>query len=204
MLEKSQTPTIRFKGFTDAWEQRKLGDVVEWAKGNGLAKATLNEQGHGNEVIHYADLYKFGPVIDAAIHWSIIDEGYEVPANSLLFPMSDVTPSGLARTSALMKHLVRAGGDTLVARVIGQAGADFLSYEINANAERILPMVTGTTVRHISASALSSLDVAMPSRTEQTRIGEFFASFDHVITLHQRELTKLKNVKKSLLERMFV
>jgi len=202
--EGEMVPRLRFPGFTGAWEQHKLGDVVDWAKGNGLAKQALNEQQQGNEAIHYADLYKFGAVIDAVIHWSSTSEGYEVPSNSLLFPMSDVTPSGLARVSALMKRLVRAGGDTLIATAIGQVAADFLSYQINANSSRILPLVTGTTVRHISAAALSTLDIAIPSLKEQSRISAILSSFDHLITLHQRKCDQTEELKRAYLQKMFL
>ncbi|WP_225427413.1 hypothetical protein, partial [Ligilactobacillus murinus] len=51
--------SIVYKKLTNAWELRKLGDIVKWKKGRKLTKAVINECGKGNEVIHYADLYKF-------------------------------------------------------------------------------------------------------------------------------------------------
>lgn len=63
-----------YKKLTNAWELRKLGDIVKWKKGRKLTKAVINKCGKGNEVIHYADLYKFAPVIENVIHWSVSEE----------------------------------------------------------------------------------------------------------------------------------
>jgi restriction endonuclease S subunit len=200
----SNIPEMRFGGFTDPWEQRKLGDIVDWSKGKNLAKAVLNERGIGDDVIHYADLYKFLPVVHDVIHWSESGEGTIIPDNSILFPMSDVTPVGLARTTTITKTGVKAGGDTIIGEVSNKNSAEFVSYYINAHSLRILPLVTGTTVRHISASALATLDIYLPSKAEQAKISAFLNSLSDLITLHQHKLGKLKNIKKSFLEKMFV
>jgi len=203
MPEKAKAPAIRFKGFTDDWEQCELGDIVKWCKGSNLAKSVLNDVKSGNEVIHYADLYKFSPVISSVIHWSSTDEGTEIPENSVLFPMSDVTPFGLARTTTITKKGVKAGGDTLIGTLENKYSAAFISYQINANSMQILPLVTGTTVRHISASSLSTLEIFSTNIKEQQKITQFFNSLENLITLHQRRLLKMKNVKKAMLEKMF-
>ena len=168
-----------------AWEQRKLGDIVRWSKGCNLAKVALNEEGQGKEVIHYADLYKFPPVINEVIHWSTSGEGTLIPDNSILFPMSDVTPVGLARTTTITKSGIKAGGDTLIGIIEKRENAEFISYQINANSKRILPMVTGTTVRHISARALNTLDINLPTSSEQIKIAYLFNELEYLITLHQ-------------------
>lgn len=174
------------KKIANAWELRKLGDIVSWKKGTGLTKAELNSNKNGNEVIHYADLYKFSPVIFNVIHWSKKSEGTIIPDNSLLFPMSDVTPLGLARVSAIVRNGVRAGSDILIATVDKKHIAQFLSYEINAQHKKIIPFVTGTTVRHINAGGLAKLNIMITSSKEQQKIGTFFKHLDELIALHQR------------------
>jgi type I restriction enzyme S subunit len=196
-------PEIRFAGFTDAWERRKLGEVLVWSRGSDLAKAVLNENGEGDKVIHYADLYKFPPVISDVIHWSNSGEGTVVPDNSLLFPMSDVTPDGLARTTTIKKSGVKAGGDVIIGTINENYSAEFVSYQVNAHSSRILPLVTGTTVRHISSGALGTLDVSLPSKAEQVKIATVFNGLSAFIAFHQREHEKLQNIKKALLEKMF-
>jgi type I restriction enzyme S subunit len=197
-------PEIRFPGFADAWEQRKLGEIVSWSKGSNLAKAVLNENKSGEEVIHYADLYKFAPVVHDVIHWSNSGEGTIIPDNSILFPMSDVTPVGLARTTTITKTAVKAGSDTIIGTVEDKQSAEFISYQVNAHSPKILPLVTGTTVRHISAGALATLDVLLPSKDEQKKIADVFNGLSDLIALHQRKLTHLQQQKKALLQQMFV
>ena len=197
-------PEVRFPGFTDAWEQRKLGEVVEWSKGSGLSKNDLNIQGKGVPVIHYADLYKFNSVQKEVIHWTIDDMGTNIPENNLLFPMSDVTPDGLARTSTVLQSNVKAGGDVLIAKLNKDVLSPFMSYQVNRNKNQILPLVTGTTVRHISSKSLNSLKVSIPGKNEQKYIGSILMHFDTLIALHQRKLDHLELMKKGLLQQMFV
>lgn len=183
--EENLTPAIRFAGFTEPWEKRKLGELVDWKKGTSLSKDKLNEAGIGNPVIHYADLYKFGPVINNTIHWSETDEGNVIPKNSLLFPMSDVTPTGLARTSTISKENVRAGSDLLICVASEPNDSKFLSHQINYKRNHILPLVTGTTVRHISASSLDNLVVFTTSLDEQSKVISIFNKLENVITVNQ-------------------
>ncbi|WP_218047039.1 restriction endonuclease subunit S [Ligilactobacillus murinus] len=197
-------PEIRFTGFAYAWEQRKLGEIVEWSKGSGLSKDALNIQGIGVPVIHYADLYKFNSVQKEVIHWTMNDIGTKIPENNLLFPMSDVTPDGLARTSTVLQSNVKAGGDVLIAKLNKDILSTFMSYQINRNKNQILPLVTGTTVRHINSKSLSTLKVTVPGKNEQKYVGSILMRFDSLIALHQRELESLKTLKKNLLQQMFV
>ena len=170
-----------------AWEQRKLGEIVEWSKGSGLSKDALNIQGIGVPVIHYADLYKFNSVQKEVIHWTMNDIGTKIPENNLLFPMSDVTPDGMARTSTVLQSNVKAGVDVLIAKLNKNILSTFMSYQINRNKNQILPLVTGTTVRHINSKSLSTLKVTVPGKNEQKYVGSILMRFDSLIALHQRK-----------------
>ena len=197
-------PKLRFKGFNNNWIYEKLGKVTKWSKGTNLAKDVLNKEGKGNSVIHYADLYKFAPVVDGVIHWSEIDEGHIIPQNSLLFPMSDVTPNGLARTTTIIKANVRASSDTLIATISNEISAEYLSYEINAHSKKILPLVTGTTLKHINANSLSTLLIKITEIGEQYKIAKLLNLIENYISLEQRKLDKLNNIKQAYLNEMFV
>ncbi|WP_217937623.1 restriction endonuclease subunit S [Ligilactobacillus murinus] len=205
--EKKNIPKVRFREFAgddaNAWEQRKLGEIVEWSKGSGLSKDALNIQGIGVPVIHYADLYKFNSVQKEVIHWTMNDIGTKIPENNLLFPMSDVTPDGLARTSTVLQSNVKAGGDVLIAKLNKDILSTFMSYQINRNKNQILPLVTGTTVRHINSKSLSTLKVTVPGKNEQKYVGSILMRFDSLIALHQRELDNYKMLKKTMLSKMF-
>ena len=79
-----------------------------------------------------------------------------------------------------------------------------MSYQINRNKNQILPLITGTTVRHISSKSLNSLKVFIPRKNEQENISSILIRIDSLITLHQRKLDQLKQVKKFLLQYMFI
>jgi len=197
-------PKIRFKGFTGDWEVKKLGEIVNWSKGQGLSKDELNENGIGTPALHYADLYKFNAVEKKIIHWTESTSGRIIPNNSILFPMSDVTPDGLARTTTLTINGVKAGGDVLIGELCKNIISIFISYQVNANYKAILPFVTGTTVKHINASSLSELDVFIPTIKEQIAIGNFFYNLDEQITTKQVKIEKLKQLKTAYLQKMFI
>ncbi|PGE66900.1 restriction endonuclease subunit S [Bacillus toyonensis] len=197
-------PEMRFEGFMGDWEERKLKDIVKWSKGSNLPKSVLNESKEGDEVIHYADLYKFSPVVSYVIHWSDSGQGTVIPDNSLLFPMSDVTPVGLARTSTITKSGVKAGSDTLIGMIDEKHNSQFISYQINANSQKIIPLVTGTTVRHISAKALDTLDIMITSQEEQVKISTFFKQLDDTIAFHQQKLDLYKEQKKGFMQQLFI
>ena len=200
----SKVPELRFAGFADDWEQRKLGDVTTWTKGQGLTKEDLNKERDGSEAVHYADLYKFSPVMHEVIHWTNSDDGQIIPDNSLLFPASDVTPVGLARTSTLRLSGVKAGGDVIIGQLDESINSSFMSYQINANSKKILPLITGTTVKHIQAKSLATVSVSITNMAEQTAIAGIFEQLDETIALHQRKLDLLKEQKKGFLQKMFV
>ncbi|HHT7826945.1 TPA: restriction endonuclease subunit S [Streptococcus suis] len=200
---KGQTkPALCFQGFEDDWEEVKLGEIVVWEKGSGLSKSDLNIEDRGGKVIHYADLYRYKEVITEIFHSSESIEGKAIPLNSLLFPMSDVTPQGLARASSISIEGVRAGGDILIANIKDNSSI-FLSYQVNANYRYILPLVTGTTVRHISSTSLSTIPISLPSLPEQEAIGTFFQTLDQEIAQVEDKLASLKEMKKTLLRKLF-
>ena len=203
MKERLKAPELRFPGFTDDWEELKLGDITTWTKGQGLSKEYLNNERYGSEAVHYADLYKFSPVMQEVIHWTNSDDGRIIPDNSLLFPASDVTPVGLARTSTLRLSGVKAGGDVIIGQLSERIDSSFMSYQINANSKKILPLITGTTVKHVQAKSLATMSVTITNMAEQTAIAGLFERIDNLIALHQRKLDLLKEQKKGYLQKMF-
>ena len=199
----NKVPQIRFNGYSDAWVQRNLGDITAWTKGQGLPKEDLNEEKSGLEAVHYADLYKFSPVMHEVIHWTNSDDGCVIPNNSLLFPASDVTPVGLARTSTLKLSGVKAGGDVIIGQLDESINSSFMSYQINATSKKILPLITGTTVKHVQAKSLATLSVSVTNMAEQTAIAGLFERIDKLIAANQRKLDLLKEQKKGYLQKMF-
>ena len=202
----SNVPEIRFKGFTEAWEQRKLIDIVDFTRGRGLSWNDITDKGI-NECILYGHLYTdYGMVIKDVKYRTNVEKNTMVLSQfgDVLIPSSDTTPTGLARATSVDKTGVILGGDINVLRPKKDNG-DFISYSINANKKELLKRIKGTTVRHLNNSDLEDVEIKIaPNVEEQKNISDTLTKLDNLITLHQRKLEKLKNIKKSLLEKMFV
>ena len=225
MLEKmfpkngANVPEIRFKGFSDAWEQRKLGEVLTSLQNNTLSRADLSsEQGIAKNV-HYGDiLVKFGEVIDVKTESLplIADEAVIAKYKSSFLQNGDVIVADTAEDETVGKcteiaglgdEIVISGLHTIPYRPVRKFASGYLGYYMNSVSfhNQLLPLMQGIKVTSISKTALQNTDIIYPkSATEQEAIGKYFCQLDNLITLHQRELEKLKNIKKACLEKMFV
>ena len=212
-------PEIRFKGFTDAWEQRKLGEVLISLQNNTFSRADLSsEQGIAKNV-HYGDiLVKFGEVIDVKTESlpMIVDEVIITKYKSSFLQNGDVIVTDTAEDETVGKcteiagisdEIVISGLHTIPYRPLQKFASGYLGYYMNSASfhNQLLPLMQGIKVASISKVALQNTDILYPkSATEQAAIGKYFRHLDNLITLHQRKLDKLKNIKKSMLDNMFV
>lgn len=202
-----ENPEIRFPGFTDDWEQCKIKDVANLLSGNGLSWEDVEENGL-YECILYGNLYTdYGMIVEDVKYRT--NKEMQTPVYSqkgdVLIPASDTTPTGLARAASLEKSGVLLGGDINIIRPIGQTNGSCLSLAINANKKKLVKLIKGTTVRHIHNSDIQNVEISLPvSANEQSLIVYFFKNLDRLITLHQRKLTHLQQLKKGLLQQMFV
>ena len=203
-MKNSQKPRLRFKGFTDTWEQRKLGDVYDFSKGKGLPLDSFYE-GKNSPAIAYGHLYtKYAEVI-REVKLSSNDEALLSKKGDILFPGSSTVPYGTAQSNAIMLDNIKLGGDVIVARAKEKMPfAPFVSYQINAQKEKLFPITVGTTITHMYGKDIKNIEYSFTHINEQEKIGTLFSNLDNLITLHQRKLEKLKNIKKACLERMFV
>lgn len=209
MLEKmfpqnsQNIPEVRFKGFTDAWEQRKLPEFVSFF--NGLTYTPDDVQETGTLVLRSSNV-KNGEIVDA-------DNVY----------VSDkvVTSENVQEGDIIV--VVRNGSRALIGKhaqikasmpntVIGafmsgirSGHSSFINALLDTSAfENEIAKNMGATINQITGYMFSKMEFMIPSEEEQQRIGEYFSNLDHLITLHQRELEKLQIIKKSMLEKMFV
>ena len=212
MLEKmfpkngSNVPEIRFKGFTEAWEQRKAIDIADYSKGNGYSKGDLTDA--GTPIILYGRLYtKYQFAISEVDTFTVPRNGAVYSqGNEVIVPASGETADDIARASAVEKSGVLLGGDLNILRPFDFINPLFLALAIS-NGEpqkELAKKAQGKSVVHIHNTDIQEVTIAYPSRTEQDRIVSVFRQLDNLITLHQRELEKLQNIKKSMLEKMFV
>ena len=212
MLEKmfpkdgESVPEIRFAGFTDPWEQRKLGDIASFSKGSGYSKADIRESGiplflYGRMYTQYETRVDSVDTFAAPRPGTLYSKGTEI-----VVPASGESAEDIARASAITREGIALGGDLNVVYPQRMVTPLFLAYGLShGSSQKLLAQkAQGKTVVHIHASDLKGLGIAFPDVTEQQAIGTFFSSLDDLITLHQRKLELLRNIKKSLLDKMFV
>jgi type I restriction enzyme S subunit len=201
-----------------AWEQRRLGDVFDPLPNNTLSRADLNHEDGKVKNVHYGDiLVKYGAVIDCRIDDIPYITGGDVAVyKSQLLHDGDVLFADTAEDETVGKALEIAGigGDFVVSGLHAMAcrpkkktSQYYMGYYLNSPSFRrqLLPLMQGIKVLSISRTNLAKTTVCYPiSAQEQARIGKAFSALDNLITLHQRELEKLKNRKNALLEKIFV
>ena len=214
MLEKmfpqngSSCPEIRFKGFTDPWEQRKLGDIGETY--TGLSGKTKADFGHGQaRFVTYMNVFS-NPISNPEMTEPIeIDpKQNEVEVGDVLFTTSSETPEEVGMSSVLLE---KRGKTYLNSFCFGFRPSEkidsyYLAYMLRSESarEKIILLAQGISRYNISKNKVMEIAVSLPSLDEQKLIGQYFRQLDNLITLHQRELEKLQNIKKSMLEKMFV
>ena len=208
MLEKmfpkngSNVPEIRFKGFSDAWEQRKLREVLISLQNNTLSRADLSSEEGIAKNIHYGDiLVKFGEVIDLKTESlpMIADETVIAKYKSSFLQNGDVIVADTAEDETVGKcteiaglsdEIVISGLHTIPYRPLQKYAPGYLGYYMNSASfhNQLLPLMQGIKVTSISKTALQNTDILYPkSATEQAAIGKYFRNLDNLITLHQRE-----------------
>ena len=178
-------PEVRFPGFTDAWEQRKLGETSKITAGGDVDKEKLLTHG------------KYPVIANALTNDGIV--GYYNDAYRITAPAVTVTGRG-----EIGKAKSRKINFTPVVRLLSvesKHNVDFLAEAIN----RSKVVFESTGVPQLTVPKLSNYKISFPvSENEETKIGDFIQQFDSLIALHQRKLDHLELMKKGLLQQMFV
>ena len=191
-MENNKTPKIRFKGFTDPWEQRKLGDTVQITMGQSPDGSTYSDVPSDYILVQgNADLQNGW--VSPRVWTSQMTK--KADAGDLI--MSVRAPAG-------------AMGKTAYNAVIGRGvaaikGNEFI-YQLLVKMDSggyWKALSCGSTFESLNSDNIKNADVLIPDVDEQEKIGEYFRNLDQLITLHQRKYNKLLNVKKSMLEKMF-
>lgn len=196
MAEKINVPEIRFAGFIDPWEQRKLGEFGSVAMCKRIYKEQTSEQGD----VPFFKIGTFGADPDAFIS----NELFEDFKRTYPYP----TPGTL---------LISAAGS--IGRIVEYQGEKayfqdsnivWLEHDHRLNDAFLKPLYSqiewgleGSTIKRLYNKDLLSAEVTIPDDREQEVIGQFFAKLDNLITLHQRKFEKLVQLKKSMLDKMF-
>ena len=202
MTEQAKVPAIRFAGFTDPWEQRKLVDIAEIVGGG--TPDTNNSNYWDGDIDWYAPAELGNNIYAESSTRKITQAGFDSCSTKMLPADKTIlftSRAGIGNT-AILRHsaCTNQGFQSLV---IGDADVYFvysMSERIKKWAEE---KASGSTFLEISGRQLETMPVNLPSLVEQQAIGSFFSHLDDLITLHQRKYDKLVIFKKSMLEKMF-
>ena len=205
--KKKMVPKLRFKEFVDAgdWEQRKLGEVAEIV-GGGTPSTAISEYWDG-DIDWYAPAEISEQIFVNSSQRKITTEGLNnssakiLPVGTVLF----TSRAGIGKTAILsQKSCTNQGFQSIVPH------KDKLdSYFIFSRSEELKrygeTVGAGSTFVEVSGKQMADMDLMLPKNiTEQQFIGSYFKNLDHLITLHQRKVEKLKKLKESYLNDMFV
>ena len=198
-------PDIRFSGFTEDWEQRKLGEIVkEVTRNDSASEAPIMMITANHGFIEQSERYAFNNAGESLKRYILLENG-ELAYNhgaSKLRPYGSCFALTTAEKARIpfVYHCFSAE----------EQNAEFISIELNGyDVENQLRKIVSSGARmdgllNISFAEYTSVSVLLPKIDEQNRIADFLSNLDHLITLHQRKLEKLKNIKKSCLEKMFI
>ena len=215
MSNNNKTPAIRFKGFTDTWEQREFGDLCKIVtKQTGFDyTATIKESlltSPSEDTLPYLQTKNFTGIsidynTDYFIPKSVAKEFPKINLDEkcLLFSIVGASVGNIGLFPG-EKHCFLSGA-ICVSKLINQNDADYLyHFMCSDNGQiQIHNCTKGGAQATVTIEDIRSFAVLLPTESERSKIGTLLTNIDFLITLHQRKLEKLKNVKKSMLKKMF-
>ena len=218
MQDNEKKPALRFKGFTDPWEQRKLDEAFGFTvPNNTLSRAELNQESGSVRNVHYGDvLIKYGSVLDAQndelpfitgrskddFKGALLQNGDIIIADTA----EDETTGKVCEIVNIQDKDVVAGLHTMVCRPKNKTAEGYFGYYMNSSSyhHQLLPLMQGIKVLSLSKTNVQKTTVKYPKdKAEQQKIADCLRRIDTLITLHQRKYEKLANIKKSMLDKMF-
>ena len=211
MLEKmfpkegEVVPEIRFKGFTGAWEERKLGDIAD-ITGGGTPSTSNNDYWDG--IINwYSPAEISNQIFLNSSQRKITELGYSscsakmLPRGTVLF----TSRAGIGKTAILSAEGCTNQGFQSIVPHANELDSYFIfsrTHELKKYGEVV---GAGSTFVEVSGKQMAAMTLMMPPKfNEQKMIGDFFKRLDSILTLHQRKLEMLKNIKQAFLDKMFV
>ena len=203
MTKKSDAPAIRFKGFSDAWEQRKLTELAEFF--SGLTYTPNDVQDNGTLVLRSSNVSN-GEIVDADnvyVNTQVVNSE-NVKIGDIVVVVRNGSRSLIGKHAQIKASMPNTVIGAFMTGIRSEC-PEFMNALLNTpKFEEEIAMNMGATINQITGYMFSKMEFKVPCLDEQRRIGAYFANLDRLITLHQRELEKLQNIKKSMLEKMFV
>ncbi|CEN29593.1 restriction endonuclease subunit S [Lactococcus piscium] len=207
MMSK-KSPQLRFEGFTDDWEERKLGEIGSFKNGMNFGKDAM---GHGSPFVNLQNIFGKNIVDDTTLELAESTEKqkveYSLIKGDVLFIRSSVKPSGVGEAALVDSNLPDTTYSGFIIRFRPKIDIDnnFKRFAFGTKYVRnqIMARATSSANTNINQDSLSLIQVGLPNLKEQEKIGSFFKQLDATIALHQRKLDLLKEQKKGFLQKMF-
>ena len=200
-------PKIRFKGFTEPWEQRKLGEMGSTF--TGLSGKTKEDFGHGDaKFITYMNVFS-NPIanLDMTEYVEIDSKQNCVKAGDVFFTTSSETPEEVGMSCVMPENAdnIYLNSFCFGYRPTVEFDLNYLAYVLRAESFRknMTFLAQGISRYNISKNKVMEIKISVPSLDEQNLVGAYFSNLDHLITLHQRKCDDTKELKKYMLQKMF-
>ena len=203
MCEYNNVPKIRFKGFTDVWEQRKLGEISNIV-GGGTPSTEVESYWNGN--INWYSPAEIGSQIYVSNSQRKITELGLEKSSARLLPVGTVlftSRAGIGNMAILKEKACTNQGFQSIIPIKNMLNSYFIFSRSNELKKYAETVGAGSTFVEVSGKQMSEMEIKIPKIKEQVRIADLFTNLDNLITLHQRKCDTLVNAKKSLLEKMF-
>ena len=205
MNTNKKTPKLRFKGFSDDWEQCKLDDIAKIKTGGGTPKTAKPEYWSGNiPWIQSSDLVE-GDITHVNINKFINNNALKNSAAKLISrdSIALVTRVGVGKVAVINQDFTTSQ-DFLSLSDFDRSDIKFLAYQLYRLMQENAKVLQGTSIKGITKTELIEQSISIPnSGQEQHLISNVLSKIDSIITLHQCKLEKLKLTKKALLQKLF-
>ena len=188
-------PEVRFPGFTDAWEQRKLGEVATFINGRAYKQNELLDSGK-YKVLRVGNFYT-----NDSWYYSNLElaDKYYIDEGDLVYTWSATFGPHIWNGEKVIYHY-----HIWKIELSKFLDRDFTLQILEADKAKLLANTNGSTMIHVTKKDMESKVISLPNIEEQKKIGSYLMKFDSLITLHQRKLDHLELMKKGLLQQMFV
>ena len=207
MENKQKIPQVRFKGFTDAWEQRELGEVLSFLKDG--THGTHKNSDEGIYLLSAKNIKNGEIIIDEISDRKISKEEFDIIHSTFKLQRNDVllTIVGSIGEVAILKNpdIMTFQRSVAFLRPNEELISSFLKTEIESDVfqKELLDRKSQSAQPGVYLGELGKIPFAVPLLKEQQQIGNYFRNLDNLITLHQRKCDTLQKLKKSMLQKMF-
>ena len=188
-------PEVRYKNFSDVWEQRKLGEVATFINGRAYKQNELLDSGK-YKVLRVGNFYT-----NDSWYYSNLElaDKYYIDKGDLVYTWSATFGPHIWDGEKVIYHY-----HIWKIELSESLDRDFTLQILEADKAKLLANTNGSTMIHVTKKDMESKVISLPNIEEQKQIGSYLMKFDSLIALHQRKLEKLKQLKKFLLQNMFI